>query len=139
MSLNVKSNTMNINREVFCDYCGEYARLVTGRKIYPQRRDLADKFFWECEPCRAHVGCHRDSDALPLGRFANAELRAAKRIAHAAFDPLWKEFGMRRGDAYSWLAEQLGIPGAKCHIGMFDVDQCRQVQKVATDYKNSLL
>ncbi|HHK5672978.1 TPA: zinc-finger-containing protein, partial [Serratia marcescens] len=121
-----------------CDYCGKPAALVRGFVIYPHRKDLANGYYWSCDPCGAYVGCHRDSNAMPLGRLANAQLRAAKRLAHAAFDPLWKEFGMKRADAYQWLAEQLGIPGAECHIGMFDVDMCRRVQRVATEYKNSL-
>ncbi|APS35518.1 MULTISPECIES: zinc-finger-containing protein [Serratia] len=130
--------TNTINRLVTCDYCGKPAALVRGFVIYPHRKDLANGYYWSCDPCGAYVGCHRDSNAMPLGRLANAQLRAAKRLAHAAFDPLWKEFGMKRADAYQWLAEQLGIPGAECHIGMFDIDMCRRVQRVATEYKNSL-
>lgn len=34
---------------------------------------------------------------------------------------------MKRGAAYGWLAEQLGIEKRACHIGMFDVDQCAAV------------
>jgi hypothetical protein len=130
--------TKNINRVVMCDYCGKAAKLVRGFVIYPQRKDLAGGYYWSCDPCGAYVGCHRDSDAMPLGRLANPQLRAAKRLAHAAFDPLWKEFGMSRPEAYEWLAGELGISGAECHIGMFDVDMCRRVQRVATSYKNSL-
>lgn len=73
--------------------------------------------------------------AMRLGGLANAELWAAKRLAHAAFDPLWKEFGMKRNSAYCWLAQQLQIPAQDCHIGMFDVETCRRVVKAATDYK----
>ncbi|CFQ59445.1 Protein of uncharacterised function (DUF3268) [Yersinia frederiksenii] len=130
--------TININRAVFCDYCGKGAKLVRGHEVYPQRQDLASQFFWSCAPCGAYVGCHKNSDAYPLGRLANAQLRAAKRLAHAAFDPLWQEFGMKRPEAYEWLAGQLEISMSQCHIGMFDLDQCRRVQKLATDYKNSL-
>lgn len=130
--------TIKIDRVVNCDYCGKPAKLARGFELYPSRKDLAKLYFWACDPCGAYVGCHRDSNAVPLGRLADANLRSAKRIAHAAFDPLWKEFGMRRADAYQWLAESLGIPGSECHIGMFDVETCRKVQRLATDYKNSL-
>ena len=99
--------TRNISRVVACDYCGKPAKLVRGFVIYPHRKDLSDGYYWSCDPCGAYVGCHRDSDAVPLGRLA-IQLRAAKRLAHAAFDPLWKEFGMKRPAAYEWLAEQLG-------------------------------
>jgi len=58
---------------------------------------------------------------------ANQDLRKAKGHAHRAFDPLWKLCFMSRKEAYKWLAETLGINGADCHIGMFDVDVCGEV------------
>lgn len=112
---------------VKCNYCGKDAVLVTGRVIYPHRPDLAGLQFWQCSPCSAWVGCHKDSKAAPLGRLANAELRRAKSAAHAAFDPLWKSGMKRRRDAYEWLSKELGISGKDCHIGMFDVAMCHEV------------
>jgi len=121
---------------VTCDYCGRPAPLVTGEVIYQHRPDLWEKRFYRCEPCDAHVGCHPPASApgggmgdgtVPMGRLANAELRRAKSAAHAAFDPFWQAAGMRRRDAYLWLAQELRIEPAGCHIGMFDVDQCRAV------------
>ncbi|MBN7137030.1 hypothetical protein A7A76_20030 [Lysobacter enzymogenes] len=115
-------------RIVFCDYCGQPAELVSGAEIYPRRPDLAYKQIWHCAPCDAYVGCHEHSDAVPLGRLANAQLRAAKQAAHAAFDPLWREEGgMRRSEAYAWLAGALGIRKRDCHIAMFDVADCDRV------------
>lgn len=67
---------------------------------------------------------------MPLGRLANAELRSAKSAAHAMFDPLWKSRKMHRGQAYAWLAKQMGLRQEDCHIGMFDVDQCKKVFQV---------
>jgi len=81
-----------------------------------------------CRPCDAYVGVHKGTDR-PLGRLANAELRHWKNAAHASFDPLW-QFGKyrgRRNDAYRWLAEKMGLPEEKTHIGMFDVAQCQKV------------
>lgn len=109
-----------------CDYCGKPAELVTGDEIYPHRPDLSRLRFWRCEPCDAHVGCHRGT-TRPLGRLANAELRRAKMAAHAAFDPLWKSGRMSRSEAYAWLADRLGIEADVCHIGMFDVAMCELV------------
>lgn len=111
---------------VNCDYCGKPAEQVTGKEIYPHRPDLFHKTFYRCVPCRAYVGCHPGT-TRPLGRLANAQLRAAKSAAHAAFDPIWKGGHKKRGSAYAWLADQLGIPQEKCHIGMFDVDACQRV------------
>jgi hypothetical protein len=109
-----------------CDYCGAAADLVGGQAIYPHRPDLWTKRFWRCRPCRAYVGCHRGTDR-PLGRLANAQLRMIRGRAHACFDPLWRDGSMNRADAYAWLARQLDIEPDRCHIGMFDVEQCRAV------------
>lgn len=123
-------------KHVTCDYCSQPAPLVTGRELYPHRPDLWEKKFYRCTPCDAHVGCHPPADGprggvgdgtVPMGRLANAELRRAKTAAHAVFDPFWQAARMRRRDAYLWLAQELGVEPAKCHIGMFDVDQCQAV------------
>lgn len=126
-----------ITLKVMCQYCDKPAQLVTGKAIYPHRPDLSEKRFWQCGRCKAYVGCHPPARAngkggqgdgtVPLGRLANAELRAAKQAAHEAFDPLWRSGEMTRREAYAWLAEQLGIKGSLCHIGEFDVAQCQAV------------
>ena len=122
-----------------CPYCGKPAQLTTGDYIYPHRHDLADRYFWTCWPCEAYVGCHKagarvgmqiSDGTLPLGRLADSRLRAAKLQAHAAFDPLWRSRQVTRRQAYHWLAEQLGIPVKECHIGEFDVQQCKRVVDV---------
>jgi hypothetical protein len=109
-----------------CPYCNKPATLVGGDSIYPHRPDLHDKKFWACTPCQAYVGCHKGTTEA-LGRLADAQLRAAKMSAHAAFDPLWREGSMSRKDAYAWLSQALGVPPDDCHIGMFDVDMCKRV------------
>lgn len=121
---------------VECAYCKGSAELVTGDVIYPHRSDLRDKYFWRCKPCRAWVGCHPPATSerggigdgtVPKGRLADRELRDAKMLAHAAFDPLFRGGGISRRDAYRWLAQQLGKTKEDCHIGMFDVDECWRV------------
>lgn len=111
---------------VTCPYCHRAGELVSGAAVYPYRLDLRGKSFWRCEPCKAWVGCHPGT-IKPLGRLANAELRAAKQRAHAAFDPLWKSGAMGRAEAYGWLADAIGVSRANCHIGMMDVDACSAV------------
>ena len=115
---------------VKCDYCAKQADFVTGEKVYPHRPDLHRKTFYMCEPCGAWVGCHRNNGE-PFGRLANAELRRWKMAAHRAFDPLWKEGPFDRNKAYKWLANQLEIKRADCHIGMFDIEMCRRVVTVS--------
>lgn len=129
---------------VACPYCARPALFVTGEVIYPHRPDLYGLRFWRCAPCDAYVGCHkagthavyngrqRKHDGTePLGRLANAQLRSAKRMAHAYFDPLWQSQGQARFRsrtlAYKWLSERMGLPPERTHIGEFDVLQCHEV------------
>lgn len=128
---------------VRCDYCGQSARLVRGRAIYPHRADLHRLKFWYCDNGHdaAYVGCHRQHKKFsprgdtPLGRLADKELRAAKNQAHRYFDPLWKDLGafLNRDHAYTWLAGCLGIPKAEAHIGMFDAATCQRVVDMCRD------
>lgn len=121
---------------VTCSYCGQGAELVSGLVIYPRRRDLAEKRFYRCAPCKAYVGCHPGT-TRPLGRLANAQLRSAKQIVHALFDPFWlnwpREKGGRRvgrNKAYARLARELGIDAKDCHVGMFDLQTCERAAAV---------
>lgn len=114
---------------VVCDYCHRDAVRVGAEKIYPHRPDLLGKWFWECEPCGAYVGCHPGT-TNPLGRLANAELRRAKQSVHRILDPLWKSGKMKRKAAYALLAERLNIAPQNCHVGMFDVDTCKAAVNV---------
>lgn len=114
--------------KVVCDYCGNEARMVGGLEIYPHRRDLAILKFYLCDPCDAYVGTHRNTNPpQPLGRLANAELRKAKKAAHAAFDPLWRSGRMNRHQAYKHLAQLMELPPKDAHIGMFTIEQCHRV------------
>jgi hypothetical protein len=54
-------------------------------------------------------------------------MREARKRAKAVFNPLWQSGRMSRTDAYAWLADQLGVAVAECHIGWFDVAQCDRV------------
>ncbi len=128
--------------QVDCPYCKGPAELLMDSSPLYRGRDYGP--VWFCRPCDAWVGVHENSPRyLPLGRLANAELRKAKMAAHAIFDPLWQrkllpaEKGVKkraRGDAYHWLAQQLGIPFDQCHIGLFDVDMCKRVVAVCAPY-----
>ena len=115
-----------------CPYCAADAELVTGADIYPHRPDLHRLRFWRCLPCDAYVGCHKPGlghgdGTLPLGRLANAKLRAAKQAAHAAVDRYWLRGRMRRSEVYATLAVHMGLPKSATHIGLFDEAQCAEV------------
>jgi hypothetical protein len=115
------------------------AKLVTGEQIYPNSKDLHENKYWLCTPCNAYVGTHKQT-LNPLGRLANAELRKWKIRAHETFDPLWREGGKTRSQAYYWLAIQLSIPPRFCHIAMFDIKTCKKVVEIGRrEAKNELL
>lgn len=117
-----------------CPYCEQPSKAVLGRALYPHRSDLRSRVFFVCTPCDARVGTHRNG--TPLGRLANAELRAAKQSAHALFDSLWKDGHTTRHQAYGWLSRRMGLLPEQTHIGMFDVAQCRQVEMLALEALN---
>lgn len=123
---------------MLCDYCGKEAILTTGQVIYPNRPDLKYLRFWQCPPCGAYVGVHKNSkDFKPLGRLANAELRRWKMAVHEVFDPMWKGRLMTRERAYLKLSQMLGIKKELCHIGMFDVETCQRAVGVLKDKKSA--
>lgn len=125
-----------MNNSVKCGYCHRDAKRVGAEKLYPHRRDLIGKWFWECEPCGAYVGCHPGT-TNPLGRLANAELRRAKQSVHRVLDPLWKSGKMKRKEAYAMLAGKLNIAPRNCHVGMFDVPMCEAAYKALTENSNA--
>lgn len=122
-----------------CRYCLLPAVLLrAGDDGYPYPgRDFGP--MWVCVPCQAWVGTHPGTENA-LGGLANAELRAAKQAAHAAFDPLWQakmrrdkcSKGQARRSGYRWLADQLSIPFKRCHIGYMNLDECRKVVEVCS-------
>jgi hypothetical protein len=111
-----------------CPYCGKTSEFIDSSEIYHGR---SYGMIYICRPCQAWVGCHKDCDE-PLGTLANAELRAWRKMAHARFDPLWKNKKsggtgrMTRTGAYRWLARALGIDEENCHIGQFSLEQCHK-------------
>lgn len=132
--------------ELICPYCDSIAVFESSTKVY--KKDYGMMYICSNYPeCDAYVGVHKDTD-IPLGRLADKELRVWKMKAHSVFDVLWKakaikmkkELGRKykkqyaRGEAYAWLAKELGIKKKKCHIGMMDVQMCQQVVEICYPY-----
>lgn len=121
------------NIEPICIECGGIGELVGAAVIYPHRPDLEGKLFYRCA-CGAYVRCH-DGTEIPLGFPAGPKTREARGRAHRAFDPLWEakkrrdkcSKGKARAAGYKWLADQLGIRVAACHISHFDAATCERV------------
>jgi hypothetical protein len=122
----------NSMKKIICQYCSNEAKEVTGKEIYPHRKDLYNLKFYQCEPCNAYVGCHRKS-GVPFGTLANANTRKARNKAHAHFDKFWKGRKMDRKDCYILLSHFMGISVKKTHIGNFNVEQCGMVLEFKPD------
>lgn len=116
--------------EVKCPYCGENARKVTGKEVYPHRKKLWKRRYLACFPCEAWVGCHevKGHKWKPFGTMANRMLRRLRIRAHASFDRLWQSNFMSRWNAYKWLADSMGLDTKETHIGMFNEEQCNRVR-----------
>jgi hypothetical protein len=125
----------------YCPYCNAKAVLLRAADAgYPYgSRDYGPT--WTCVPCAAWVGCHANSTRhVPLGRLADAELRQWKTKVHDAFDPLWKVKMRRdgcnqfeaRNAGYKWLAGEMGIDVKQCHVGYFDIEQCKRAIEIIT-------
>ena len=117
-----------------CPYCGRLVVFVDSIEIYKKR---SFGMAWVCSHyprCDSYVGCHPGT-SKPLGRLADSALRAAKKLAHTAFDQRWKHKSLADGisakeartAAYAWLSKGLEIKQRDCHIGMFDVEMCAKV------------
>lgn len=61
-------------------------------------------------------------------------LAQARCAAHSAFDAIWKGGLMTRSEAYAWLAEQLDVAPADCHMVLFDEATCERVVRLADTF-----
>jgi hypothetical protein len=133
-----RTEVETVTDTITCPYCSGYSQLVNGTVIYPHRPDLAKLKFWLCRPCWAYTGTHINSKRhAPKGRLANAELRAAKIAAHAAFDPKWRNGGMSRKEAYKWLQTVMQRE-EQPHIGWMDVNECKEVVALCSSQKGEV-
>lgn len=110
-----------------CALCGAPVEFTNNKAIYG--RSFGEwPMIYLCTnaECRAFVHCHPGS-STPLGTMADSATRRLRKLAHHVFDKLWKDGEMTRSDAYTWLAERLGIQRDQCHIGLFDAAQCQRV------------
>lgn len=122
-----------------CPYCGLQPDFMeSSEKIYG--KDYGPVYI--CHDCDAYVGVHKDGLNRPLGRLADAELRKAKKEAHFYFDFLWRKKMSKgftkheaRKTAYLWLSLKMAIIPDHTHIGMFNIEQCKQVIELCKPYK----
>lgn len=123
-----------MNPRVMCPYCNCPTALAPARYVYGQNANKPRQMLYFCLICGARVGCHK-TGPVPMGTPADKATRKARREAHEAFDRIWKSGRMTRWEAYLWLAQQMGLPQDKTHIGMFDAQQCARVVQICRERK----
>jgi len=105
-----------------CPDCGGYMVL----------KDSRYGVFYGCvnwPDCKAAHGAHK-ATGESLGKPANKETKEMRIMAHEAFDSQWEGTPIKRNEAYKILAQKMDIPGKECHIGLFDIDQCKKVIEI---------
>lgn len=120
-----------------CPYCGEQPVLVSGGELF-NNAQLATKAYHLCKPCGAWVGCYPDT-IKPMGILAKPHLRKLRKQLHDLFDPLWQDAEcptLARHQAYTALAEAMGLEPSVCHFGMFDDRQCEQALAVVEELRS---
>lgn len=109
-----------------CRYCGPDTpvSLVSNSEIYG--REYGDwPYAYFCKSCDSYIGVHPNTD-IPLGTLANRELREARKKNKPLFLDLQKVRRWTRKQAYSWLANKMGIPVSNCHWGWFEEEECQK-------------
>ena len=118
-------------RNIKCPSCGDRMHLFDAAQFYGSRyQHLIGQFLYACVRCDTRVGCHKGT-LHPKGTPADAALRRARVLTHGLFDELWKGGAMSRNEAYSWLADKMGLQPDDCHIGRFTIEQCREAYRLA--------
>ncbi len=134
-------NESTILNGKLCPYCGSLSEYVDSSAVYGTSYGM----IYRCRPCDAYVGVHEGTDKA-LGSLSNYELREARKEAHYYFNQIaltsminevhrhWIGDTTNRSKAYRWLSKQMNVPSDECHIGMFDVQNCRQVVEICKPY-----
>jgi len=118
-----------------CPYCNSGTKVVSEEYIYGKSYKGNNMICCVNYPkCNSYCGTHKE-DGTSLGRLADSTLRQYKKVAHSWFDQIWRNKKLlKRNEAYDWLSEQLGIPIEMTHIGWFNIETCKKVIKVSTEY-----
>jgi hypothetical protein len=116
---------------VTCIECGKIA-------VFKPESDYIYGPMYECE-CGASVGCHRGTTNA-LGTACGPETRQARIRVHSALYSLWAKDGVfsTRRQAYKWLQKQMNLSRNNCHIGLFNVAQCKEALKCIDSFSGGL-
>jgi hypothetical protein len=97
-------------------------------------RDGKPKKFYSCSRWPACSGIHgAHPNGAPMGIPGNAETKAWRIKAHAAFDESYKD--LPRPERYKRLMYVMGLTEEEAHIARFDIDQCKRLIERLTGIK----
>jgi len=117
-----------------CPYCGGEVKSIPAQKFYTHIHydGMDGRVVYVCKNrpkgCDSYVGSHEGGE--PLGSLANRETRLLRKMAHTAFDKLWRSkdesrtLFSSRNIAYRWLSSQLGTAIPHTHIAWFNKENC---------------
>lgn len=112
-----------------CPFCGSDSHIKDASVVYGDSYSGTKLLVCDSFPlCDSYVGVHKQGykEGEPLGTLANKPLRELRKICHNDyFDPLWKEQGMTRKEAYSFMSNVMGKPAYLSHIAMFSLQDCQ--------------
>lgn len=129
-----RNNIVKLPAPKVCRYCGGHVEFVNNSQVYGKPCGRWP-YVYLCQHCGAKIGVHPGTE-IPLGTLANKGLQQARVRAHRAFDALWRSGVMKRSRAYRLLSRKLGIPADRCHIGMFDYEECRRAEQAIKEIIN---
>lgn len=124
---------MKKHKKVTCPYCGAAAILRDARYVYGDNA-LVDKLYVcaHYPACDSYVGVFRNSE-VPKGTLANSELRNKRILAHRAFDAIWKQGIMTRGQTYQWMQHKFSLTKQQAHIGNFSDYMCQKLMSACRE------
>lgn len=107
----------------------------------PERQVICPKCSQPAKKTHTRFGVRHDHCGLTSWAYkplATQETLAARRAAHAAFDPVWQEKLTSRSNAYKRLAAELGMTREECHISLMNEEQAKRVPPAVERIRASL-
>lgn len=96
-------------------------------------KPLGSGYAYRCLSCRAYVGTAASDPELALDILADARMRKGKVMCHDLFDSMWRT-KRERAKCYARLSRELGITGAECHFGFFDIDTLKRAHAIMSTW-----
>lgn len=114
-----------------CPYCGASVNRVHSSQIF---HNNTDGFYYVCSNWPRCTAYTKENPIFkkPTSTIADRATRLKRQEAHYWFDQMHIGFGMTKSAAYEWLAKELQIRRANCHIGLFDIEMCNRVISIVS-------